>query len=382
MEVPKKIQPYLESWQSFGDNLNEFIEKHNDDLIKDSFDLILGFTRGGYIVALALSALLRDKFKEAYDIEEKPYKASVRAIPSGITTKRYRHPCFVMHDAASKEDMEDLRSSLEYNLREFKKTIEEENFQKIDKVNVLLVDDNLTGSTRLLTFAKEMRKWDFLDVKTLCYVRHKAFEIPKFDYEISKFPQNYDYFVMPWHVEEKPKDLNIDRPVQRFAFKCKLNSTFDINKFQRRLRMLIPSYQHEFTYSNTNIYIFNRGETYVEMQLNEDEISFRYIYNKFYPPKRCLIQREPGFKKLIGMDKALSFCEDDSNLILHTNTCLVCAFLNCNRDFLESIIIENEPVNKLIISPIYEQTPDNQEQLIELINKWFGKSFPHINVTK
>ena len=381
MEVPKKIRPHLESWQSFGDNLDKFIDKNRDDLIKDSFDLILGFTRGGYIVALALSALLRDKIKEAYDIEEKPYKASVRSIPPDITTKRYRHPCFVMHDAASKEDMEDLRNTLEYSLRKFKKTIIEEYFLRIDKINVLLVDDNLTGSTRLLTFAKLMRKWDFINVKTLCYVRHKAFEIPKFNYEISKFPQDFDYFVMPWHVEEDSKDLDIDRPVQKFAFRCKLNNTFDVNKFQKRLKMLIPSYQLECKFPHENLYVYARGETYIEMQIKEDEISIRYIYNKFYPPKRCLIQREPGFKKLIGMDKALSFCEDDNELILHTNACFLCAFLNCNRDFLESIIIENEPVNELYTSPIYDRAPDNQDKLKELVNKWFGKNFPHLNVT-
>lgn len=377
-----EIKSYPETWESFGSNMDKFIDRKRNELANDNYDLILGFTRGGYIVALVLSTLLRDKIKEVYDIEEKPYKASVRSIPPGIATKRYRHPCFVMQDAASKEDMDDLHSdALEFDLRRFKRSIEEEYFTKIDKLNVLLVDDNLTGSTRLLTFSDEMDGWNFINVKTLCYVRHKVFKKPELDYYVSSFPEGFDFFVMPWHKEEKPKDMFVDTRNQKFAFKINKNINFNMERFQKRLRKLNPPYEllHEDT--SENIFAFGRGETIIMVKIEEEDILFNHLYNKIYPPKKCLIQKEPGFQKTTGLGGALSICENNRELILHTNACFLCAFLNCNHDFVRSLILENEPVKELTISPLYILAPPNEVKLIELAGNWFKENYPLLKIS-
>jgi hypoxanthine phosphoribosyltransferase len=78
-----EIKSYPETWESFGSNMDKFIDRKRNELANDNYDLILGFTRGGYIVALVLSTLLRDKIKEVYDMKKNPIKRLSDPFPPG-----------------------------------------------------------------------------------------------------------------------------------------------------------------------------------------------------------------------------------------------------------------------------------------------------------
>ena len=379
----RAIIPYPEKWDTLGKAIHDhIIEDRKEDYLRDSFDLILGFTKGGHIIALVISSLLRDNLKEVYDTKKAPHKASVRPIPPGITAKRYRHPCFVMQDAASEEDMYDLRNDLIRDLDMFKKSIDSKSDKKL---NILLVDDNITGSTRLTTFAKELNEIDCLMVKTLTYVRHNEFKVPELDYIIRDYPSDYDYFVMPWHTENEPTDITIDKPPQKIKFKLKRDKTFDISKLEVIIQELSPPYEKQDSVSDETYIVLKRGETFIEIKMSDEAVEFTAFYDKIYPPKVCLIDKKPGFQNNHNI-KYFTLCSDIEELILHTHSCFLCAFLNCNRKFICSLFKANS-VSKVTISPSYKwKNPEKYQDRIELIinsaSYWFINFFPELTIEK
>ena len=98
----------IETWEDFGLNLRSYIEANEKQLTRDSYDVILGFSRGGTILAFAFGCMLKDYLHEYSD----PPKASVRPIPRGLTCKR-DSPCFVMDHPASNNEIRDIKNYLE-----------------------------------------------------------------------------------------------------------------------------------------------------------------------------------------------------------------------------------------------------------------------------
>jgi len=183
---------HVEDWEPFGKQLKDFISNNRENLESESYDVILGFSRGGVILALSFACLLKDGNSKVYS---KLSKASVRPIPRGFVIKT-NDPCFIMNQAASKAEIDDITKNLKQDLEDFAKDC-----NNGKPINVLIMDDNLTGATRvkfLEDFVDDMKPFPVANRKTLAYVRHKAFlkeEIPT----ILGFPEDAEIFVMPWH---------------------------------------------------------------------------------------------------------------------------------------------------------------------------------------
>jgi hypoxanthine phosphoribosyltransferase len=209
-----------ETWKKFGKHLEKYIESHKMELDEESYDVILGFSRGGTILAYAFACLLKDSKSAKYS---NLTKASVRSIPGGMTYKK-SDPCFVMDLPASRQERDDIIKYLKRDLENF--SIKHNDGKPI---NVLIMDDNLTGATRVKFLQNILNKMVPLVQKhnTLAYIRHKAFledEIPT----IRSFPRGKDIFVMPWHKPHEKKYLKLkhnDIDLTKLVFRMGLNTS-------------------------------------------------------------------------------------------------------------------------------------------------------------
>jgi hypothetical protein len=189
---------HYESWKEFGETLEEHICKNKADLEDQSYDVILGFSRGGIILAFAFACILKDLENSVYS---KPSKASVRPIPRGFAYKKSDR-CFVMNQATSRVEVEDIIENLQNDLYDYSKV-----FGISDPLNVLVMDDNLTGATRVQFLEDILENMPIVGKhKTLAYVRHEAFPVEEIQ-TMKEFPSGKNIFVMPWHIFHKKRIL-------------------------------------------------------------------------------------------------------------------------------------------------------------------------------
>lgn len=150
-----EVSPHHESWDDFGFNLKDFIfETKSEYFKKNAIDLIIGFTRGGMILASCFSTLLRDHFKDDIYNVNNSMRGSLRPIPSGISVKRYDKDCFIMDQDALKEETDDIPHLLKEISKFRQKLIETSGLPSNYVLQILLVDDNLTASTRIWLFKR------------------------------------------------------------------------------------------------------------------------------------------------------------------------------------------------------------------------------------
>ncbi|MFZ3167650.1 MAG: hypothetical protein WA130_08545 [Candidatus Methanoperedens sp.] len=365
MQNPEKnTECYEESWDSFGSNVKKHILGKLEEFEKNDFDLIIGFTRGGAILALTISCILKDNIK-TYDT---PLKASVRTIPKGIVCKRY-DPCFIMNQPTSDHEKKDITKYLKDDL---------ENFYKIkpnkELLNLLVVDDNLSGATRMKYLVRFLKTLLFVkSIKMLAYVRHPEFIDPPIP-TIREFPSNKTYFSMPWHKTHEKRDLVFDVDEDTTKVRIHLKFSKDID-FDKLFQDLSDDYYIKKTYlfKGAKIYRIENGASELRIEKRNEFLYLDYILHMFYPPKECL--------KVLG--ESNNNCKafgDKSICALGTKktkaTCSVCSILNCNSSFIIKII--NFDNNQPIVSFNNVDSRNTNETLIPAIKNWFEISIPNL----
>lgn len=348
-----EVIPKVETWEDFGKEMDDFLEKNKNRLINDDFDIMIGFLRGGGILATVLHCKLNDKI--LYYGKEK--KVLFRTIPKEISKKDYRAPCFVTGIAATEEELHDLDSlikelnSLRYELLQER------------KINLLLVDDNLTGSTRLKYFVEKISSTSFVNVKTLAYTRHPEFFVPHLDYVIREFPKNKDYFVMPWHEKPShPRTPQIEESVIPIWFEFGITPDFDLKEFFSKIVDLEFAERIEMRESTID---FKRGESQFYIEKKDNKLKLISPKRKYYPPKNCLDEKIPAFGNL-------SLCKLGGEMN-QSNICRICSFLNCNRDLLNSLFVSEGFGDRIVFNPGSSNLGRNKE-LREIIARWIKEN--------
>jgi len=368
-----KDDVYFESWGKFGRRVERYISKHRDELDKDSYDLILGFSRGGTILAFIFACLLKDSTGKPYS---QPLKASVRAIPRGITCKK-KDPCFVMNQAASDSEMKDILINLKGDLKKFSKKIKR-------KLNVLLMDDNLTGATRVMFLENYLDELDDIVAKrkTLAYVRHSAFlktEIPT----ITKFPKNKQIFIMPWHEYHKKMDLRVHNENTELSnlkdFQLKFYFELYDNISTESIKNLIT--EGKLYRFKGDILINGACDFVLKVDNNLKRVILEYTKNKVYPPKRCLkplnLEEDNnednndvgGYNNY--KNDFVPLCSDEK-LNRTKATCLVCSIINCNKLLFRRVMVAANSNNSVSINIKWDD-PD-AAKLKDTIRIWSEKS--------
>ncbi|HRW82424.1 MAG TPA: hypothetical protein P5049_03100 [Methanothrix sp.] len=364
----RSLNTYLDTWKDFGRNLEAYIASHGTELENESYDLILTFSRGGAILAFAFACLLKDNSKSSE--YSKPYKASVRSIPRGITVK-IDDPCFVMDHPASRLEKEDILNNLEDELRSFS-----EEYNEGKPLKVLIMDDNLTGATRVKFLENELDKLEnkglVIGYRTLAYVRHKAFlenEIPT----IISFPKDKDNFVMPWHVPHPPRELNLKdshTELERLIFRFKLNCDYEmfIEKVKEKY-----GFDEGFIFNGaSNFYIIH----HIPQETSERVIDFvelSHFPNKLYPPKMCLNSNGSDEHNSSNFLKLCSYLND-----MTIDVCTTCSCLNCNKYLIKNV---QDAANggDISIEAIFRNKVNLE--LKRAIDKWFAE-FSDVMVTR
>jgi len=358
-----KNDKQLETWDDFGNNLKSFIESNKDGLIEDSFDVILGFSRGGTILAFAFASLLKDNLPEYSG----PVKASVRPIPKGITCKT-NDPCYVMDHPTSQQEVIDIKDFLRQDIKQYAK---DHNNNK--PINILIMDDNLTGATRVSFLQDELSKMKdcVKSFKTLAYVRHPAFlSMPT----IRDFPEGKDIFVMPWHEPHDKKDL-IHEEIGEYKLKIFVKDDNGIN---------FEDFKKEFNYfyGLKGNFLINGASSFYLTKTEKDADDFfelNFVQNKFYPPKQCLKSEKEKENSDSNYDyiekKMIPFCSFDASITM--GVCLTCSCINCNKRLLEKAfdVLKSQTIKVEVVFDEIDKT-----NLKPAIKKWFMNSFPNIKL--
>lgn len=363
--------PYEESWACFGETLKKYFVENQEEYIQASYDVIIGFSRGGTILAGIISCILRDEFEE---YGSKPHKASVRPIPQGLYVKR-EDPCFVMNLPASVSEIKDIDKFLAKDLEDFAKL-----HNNSEPISVLAVDDNLTGATRVTNLGNKLKENGWVrSYKLLAYNRHPDFT--KSDIQtIREFPEDYDYFIMPWHIDHKKKDLVVhsnDTDTTKLKFNINVSDEFKLNDLYVLLKS--EGYNVRRSKSDSIIFSIKNGATQFNIKKNDEDdfIELSYTSVMFYPPKQCLKKIGNGNDYHRAFDDK-SICESDAAVT--KVSCLLCSYLNCNVALIKKILTFDENPKNLCVEEIAPSGVINKK-LKPAAEEWFASLMP-INIVQ
>lgn len=378
MKLP---EPLRETWLQFEQHIDVFFDVCGPTLCDDNFDVIIGFSRGGTILSNILSCLIKDKF-DFY--KKQQHKLSVRNIPNGIYVKS-KDPCFLINKTATSNELEDIREHLKNDLINFHSKY----CNKDDKLNVLLVDDNLTGSTRLFE-AKSFLESLLLEgdklcnVKTLAYTRVKNIKRPKLDYQILKYPNNILFFTMPWH------DIHVmpSHPIFNNNEEIGIEITFEFTKQKEiEFEMIIDEIENlyqdcrivkhaeEDELGITDCATIRIGNIDLSLYNNEKSkrLEMRFIISKNYPPKYCLESDafDINGKIIFDSNSEVIFeeglCKNISSEITWKNLCIYCATLNCGKDLFDCLANKSDFSSVRVKNDLNDS---NSKNIVDGINKW------------
>lgn len=364
-EAHKVSEAHKETWADFGDIIEKYIDDHEIEFRKSSYDVIIGFSRGGIILASIISCILKDKFEE---YRSYPHKASVRPIPQGLYVKR-ENPCFVMNLPASISEIEDIDLYLANDLEQFAKL-----HNNSEPISVLAVDDNLTGATRVTNLGNKLKENGWVrSHKLLAYNRHPEFT--KSDIQtIREFPNGADCFIMPWHTCHPKKDLGVginDTDTTKLKFNINVSSEFVLDELYEALKK--EGYNTRRRKSDSIIFSIKNGASQFNIKKSSADnfIELSYTSVMFYPPKQCLKQIGNGNNCHTAFDKSLCACGATVSKV----TCLLCAYLNCNIPIIKRVLtFENNPKNIYI-----EETGRHgkiNKKLKPAAEEWFTNLIP------
>lgn len=356
---------YIEKWDRFGSNIERYIRQHEEELSARSYDVILGFSRGGAILAHTFSCLLKEILISEYS---NPYKASVRPIPKGITVKG-NDPCFIMDRPSAPQEESDILCDLENDLTNFS-----QEYNNGKSINILIMDDNLTGATRLKFLKDKLREMKCVaNHETLAYVRHNRFKKIK---TIIEFPDGADYFVMPWHIDHGKRNLDVpndDNDLEYLKLFIKSDDGWD------KLVLDISSFKSETRNQciiQKNLIINGAGTSgfYVDFIKKDGSnfIELDHTLFMLYPPKKCLKPLNNNFEYDNGFHELCSFNLGEPTKPSSMGVCVACSCLNCNKSLIQNLLLANEKV--LLVEAKSNRISNIQQEIV----RWFKQTMPNI----
>lgn len=356
-------EAYEETWAVFGETVENYIDKNESELRKSSYDIIIGFSRGGLILAGIISCLLKDKFDEYKLI---PHKASVRPIPQGLFVKR-DDPCFVMNLPASVSEIRDINENLENDLEEFAMV-----YNNKEPISILVVDDNLTGATRVTNLGNILKESGWVRAyKLLAYNRHPEFT--KSDIQtIRDFPEDAEFFVMPWHTKHHKADLNVqknDTDATKLKFCISVSGEFVLAELYEVLKN--ENYNVRRLKSDAIIFSVKNGSSQFDIfkKNTDDYIELSYTSSMFYPPKQCLNENGNNGEK--AFKKSLCTLGATPTKI----SCLLCSYLNCNIPLIKKILTFEKDPKHMYVEEIAPKEEINTT-LKPAAEEWFESLMP------
>jgi len=301
----------------------------------------------------------------------------VRTIPRGISIK-LNDPCFIMNQAANEIEIEDITKRLEKDLGNFSMK-----YKNGDRLNVLIMDDNLTGATRVKYLEDKMKGMHVVgDTRTLAYVRHKAFqedEIPT----IRGFPTEAEIFVMPWHMPHPRRDLDFPNEELDLAKLRHLNLKFyiELNKqfcnwedFEKSINW--DSYFRLLDIEGRKLLINGASMFNIKYQNDSEQVIMKFEKHLLYPPKRCLKPLSSDLDDN-GKRNFRKLCSNDSKRT--KATCLMCSILNCNKELFARVLGRKERADKIKFAlDTYDDTDKKLEEEANNWIDWFEKLYPDV----
>lgn len=341
------VKPYEETWENFGATLKAFFDFNRTRLCDENFDLIMGFSRGGLILATVISCMISDLCLE----KGKRGLTPLRSIPGGIAKKSYRDSCFLMMAPVSNDELDDIEK-LKEDLISFKGTK--------DSLKILLVDDNLTGSSRLYAIKKKIEEEiEGSVVKTLTYVRHHVFTRPKIDYVVREYPEGADYFVMPWHIVHHARILMPLDEIITVSLMVETTPQYNFSKTKSKIIKYLKTKNPFLQFvDEENILGLIMGENRLWMKKMNNHVLIKQAHFKYYAPKKCL---EGGIR-----EEGEPLCKIEGRR--DAKHCFVCSFLNCCGDVITHIK-ESSGVSNKIKMKIGDK--EVTESLSKTIEKWW-----------
>jgi len=235
---------------------------------------------------------------------------------------------------------------------------------ELKKINVLLVDDNLTGSSRMDWMIEQISRLDFITLKTLAYTRHPSFITPSLSYIIRDYPKGTSFFVMPYHkVNNKVTLKNVDvSEMVTFSlrYKDKINLEILKNDIECLRDFTKAGLVDRGEYKHITI---KRGESAMNFAIGVNEIIFMYLPQKWYPPKKCLKGEHPIFKTSL-----CKYC----GVTLDANYCTLCSYLHCNFDIIQ-LLVQWEDGDRVM--GVYGRNPSTPKDLIHVAEEWLKDNF-------
>jgi hypoxanthine phosphoribosyltransferase len=365
-------EPKEESWPHFGWNIENFLLLNKEKLIDNDFDLFIGFSRGGVILSNILSCIIKDKFEH---YKKDILKLSLRSIPNGIYSKS-DEICFLINKTATEAELDDIHEYLKKDLEKFYSEHFKE--KKQQKLNILVIDDNLTGSTRIFAAKHFLEQLNFVGiVKTLAYTRVKDFKVPKLDYQIRDYPENALFFIMPWHyvhIEHQHPILQNKDTATTLFFKFLAQDNIKFGEIVEEIEQTIP-YNQVNKHDDEDFEIkdcvnFRIGTSDLALYYNslENIIEIHYYVIKIYPPKACLTNNSMFETPL---------CKDSSKEKITNDLCTLCTILNCNKQFFK-ILLNKGDFSNFNIDYLYED--QISEYILAAVNSWFLKHKSEIGI--
>jgi hypothetical protein len=381
------IKEYQFSWEVFGGLLEGYVLKNLEEL--KNVDMIISFKRGGSILGQALACIVQDLISETSN------KIIIRDMPSGIVQKG-NPPTFLNRFVASTTEISDIPKLK----KELNKEIQERNKNKKGKINILVIDDNITTCLRQRLISEIILHWfgNKVNVLKLAFCvqtdKKQAIDYIIFDDLILKNA----IVKMPWHRLRKVEPENLER-------KNYIQTVIIPNKNEIDLDLLIDTFKE---YIN-NIYETLGLKGVIKLNNNIFNIKHKYYENKeFYE----INSGSFGFKiyrcnkelciSLTNFTAIPKLCEQNKFAIndpiyricksefSKNENCYECIHLYCSRDIFYIIVqflkkmgmkekeIENISIkfcsNKFINTEIEEYVPKYlkhlyQEQTIPEIYK-------------
>ncbi len=346
---------YVEKWERYGDNIKNYVEINREFLKSINPHVIAGFTTGGAILAHVFGSYLKDILGEELC---SCHEIATTSIPIGLSKKTYSESCFGIRFMGDSQDIDGFRSFYE----ELKQYMERNN---IEKLRLILFDDNITGSGRIKYYYDKLIKLfdGNIEIYPFCYVRHLSFsDKDPFVFPIittNLFEVEGNYFTMPHHNKQKPhRNILYDNKIDKhFSVLIRIKGSSDETKIKNYIVACLKKNKYKFKELSEGRwgYIVYNDNMYFVIQRIDVGISIQYRYLVFYPPKKCLNGKK-------SFDYAL--CEQTRGNQKILSQCMACSFMNCNSSILRelvnapfseaySVIKQGRDLNKKDIDSIY-----------------------------
>lgn len=328
----EELHYYTFTWEKFGNHLRKFVEENSHKLM--DIDIILSFKRGGSIFGQALVCMIQDFFGK------NSKKIRIRDIPSKMIYKNTK-PTFLNRFVASPAEINDIPKLKEELMKEIQKKSKDN-----EKINIVVIDDNITTCLRQTLISKLIEEWFGKHVRVqkfaFCCQTGKEESLNEI---VVKDPEIKDKIVrMPWHELRKiTRKIKQKNEIKRILFEY--NHHFDSEDFYeicntyKDIIYEILGLRGIIDPKNRNIFKIKYCKKMDKIEIFTGLFTYNIVFIENYLyvflsgpsiiPKLCEKEKffidEPEYRLCNSI-----YREDGS--------CFICTYLYCSRDIFYLIL--------------------------------------------